>query len=318
MDSFNNSAFRSFLLTGFPGLETAHPQISVLVCVLYLIAIVGYSLILVVIWQSQSLHEPMNYFLSMSAASDLGICATTLPTLLKLFWLNAHQIAFDSCLVQMFFIHVFSLMESGILLTMAFDRYVAISNPLHYASILTSSTIIKIGFGLILRATAVILPIPFLIKRLKFCKANVLSHSYCLHLDIIKLSCSDHHINSIYGLILLIITFGLDSVLILLSYLRILITVLGIVSHEEQLKALNTCVSHICAVLLISIPMLGVCIIHCFGNHVPPVIHIIMGYVYLLVPTVLNTIVYCIKTREIRTCILRLCQTKLKKKEKIE
>ncbi|XP_068964956.1 olfactory receptor 51L1-like [Petaurus breviceps papuanus] len=310
MDSFNNSAFRPLLLTGFPGLESSHPQISVLFCILYLIAIVGNSLILVVIWQEQSLHEPMYYFLSMLAASDLGLCATTLPTLLKLFWLNARQIAFDVCLVQMFFIHVFSLMESGILLTMAFDRYVAISNPLHYTNILTNTTIVKIGFGLMLRATAVILPGPFLIKRLRFCKANVLSHSYCLHPDIIKLSCSDHRINSIYGLIIILITFGLDAVLILLSYLRILVTVLGIASHEEQLKAFNTCVSHICAVLMVYIPMLGVSIIHLFGKHIPPVIHIIMGYVYLLVPPVLNPIVYCIKTREIRARILRLCRTK--------
>ncbi|XP_007957313.1 olfactory receptor 51I2-like, partial [Orycteropus afer afer] len=147
-------------------------------------------------------------------------------------------------------------------------------------------------------------PGPFLIKRLKFCKDNVLSHSYCLHPDIIKLSCSDHRINSIYGLIIILTTFGLDSVFILLSYLKILITVLGIASREEQLKALNTCVSHICAVLLVYVPMLGVSIIHRFGKHVPAVVHIIMGYVYLLVPPVLNPVVYCIKTREIRTRIL--------------
>ncbi|XP_074071842.1 LOW QUALITY PROTEIN: olfactory receptor 51I2-like [Macrotis lagotis] len=316
MNLFDNSDFRPLLLTGFPGLEASHPQISVLFCVLYLIAIIGNSLILVVIWKAQSLHEPMYYFLSMLAASDLGLCATTLPTLLKLFWLNACQIAFDSFLVQMFFIHAFSLMESSILMTMAFDQYIAISNPLHYKSILTNATITKIGFGLILKATVVIPPGPFLNKTLKFYKANVLSHSYCLHPDIIKLSCSDHHINSIYGLIILLIIFGLVSVFILLYYLRILITVLGIASHEEQLKALNTCVSHICAVFLVYIPMLGVSIIHHCGKHVPSVIHIITGYVYLFVPPVLNPIVYWIKTHEICPHILRLCWAKYKKKRR--
>ncbi|XP_075404679.1 olfactory receptor 51L1-like [Tenrec ecaudatus] len=300
----NSSNFRPFLLTGFPGLEASHPKISILFCVLYLIALLGNSAILVVIWVEQTLHAPMYLFLSMLAASDLGLCATTLPTLLKLFWFNAPEIEFDACLTQMFFIHVFSLMESGILLTMAFDRYVAISNPLRYTTILTNATIVKIGIGLFVRAVAVILPGPILIKRLMFCKPNVLSHSYCLHPDIIKLSCSDHRINSIYGLIIIIITFGLDSVLILLSYLKILITVLGIASQEEQSKALNTCVSHVCAVLLVYVPMLGVSIIHRFGKHVPAVVHIIMGYVYLLVPPVLNPIVYCIKTREIRIRIL--------------
>ncbi|XP_049507182.1 olfactory receptor 51G2-like [Panthera uncia] len=301
---FNGSSYRPFLLSGFPGLEDSHPVISILFCVLYLIALMGNVTILVVIKVERSLHTPMYFFLSMLAASDLGICATTLPTLLKLFWFNVREIDFDACLIQMFFIHVFSLMESGILLTMAFDRYVAISNPLRYTTVLTDSTIAKIGVGLLLRAVAVIFPGPFLIKRLRFCKANVLSHSYCLHPDIIKLSCSDHRINSIYGLIIILITFGVDSVLILLSYLKILITVLGIASREEQFKALNTCVSHICAVLLVYVPMLGVSIIHRFGKHVPSMVHITMGYIYLLIPPVLTPVVYCVKTREIRTRIL--------------
>ncbi|XP_006885737.1 PREDICTED: olfactory receptor 51L1-like [Elephantulus edwardii] len=301
---FNGSNYRPFFLTGFPGLEASHPMISILFCILYLIAILGNSAIIVVVRVEQSLHAPMYLFLSMLAASDLGLCASTLPTMLKLFWFNIPDIEFDACLTQMFFIHVFSLMESGILLSMAFDRYVAISNPLRYTTILTNATIAKMGMGFLIRAVAVILPGPFLIKRLKFCEAYVLSHSYCLHPDIIKLSCSDHRINSIYGLIIILITFGLDSVLILLSYLKILMTVIGIASREEQFKALNTCVSHICAVLLVYVPMLGVSIIHRFGKHVPPVVHIIMGYVYLLVPPVLNPVVYCIKTREIRIRIL--------------
>ncbi|KAB1272896.1 Olfactory receptor 51I2 [Camelus dromedarius] len=133
----------------------------------------------------------------------------------------------------MYFIHIFSMMESGILLSMAFDRYVAISNPLRYTAILNGSTSLKISVGFVLRAITVLIPAPVLIKQLKFCEANELSHSYCLHPDIIKLSCSDHSINSILGLTVIIITFGVDSVLILLFYVKILITVLGIASQEE-------------------------------------------------------------------------------------
>ncbi|MBZ3878283.1 Olfactory receptor 51I2 [Sciurus carolinensis] len=299
----NVTTYRPFLLTGFPGLEDSHLVISTLFCALYLVALMGNSTILVIIRVEESLHAPMYLLLSTLAATDLGLCAATLPTLLKLFWFNVREIDFYACLIQMFFIHVFSLMESGILLTMAFDRYVAISNPLRYTTILTNATIVKIVVGLLLRAVAAVFPVPFFIKRLRFCKANVLSHSYCLHPDIIKLSCSDHHINSVYGLIMILLTFGVDSVFILLSYLKILVTVLSIASQVEQSKALNTCVSHICAVLLVYVPMLGVSIIHRFGKHVPPLVHIIMGYVYLLVPPVLNPVVYCIKTREIRTRI---------------
>ncbi|XP_010988950.3 olfactory receptor 52Z1P [Camelus dromedarius] len=217
MEFFNSNIYKPFLLTGFPGLEDSHPVISILFCALYPIALMGNTTILVFIQVEESLHAPMYLFLSMLAASDLGLCAATLSTLLKLFWFDILEIDF-ACLIQMFFIHVFSLMKSGILLTMAFERYVAISNPLRYTTILTNSTIAKT--------------------------------------DIIKLSCSDHRMNSSYGLIILLTTFGVDSVLILLSYLKILVTVLGIASREEQFKALNTCVSHICAVLLVYIPIM--------------------------------------------------------------
>ncbi|XP_036740761.2 olfactory receptor 51L1-like [Manis pentadactyla] len=305
MRVFNSSDFKPLLLSGFSGLEAYHTQISILFCVLYLIDIMGNSTIMIVIWMEQSLHAPMYFFLSMLAISDLGLCATTLPTILRLFWFNAREIDFDACLAQMYFIHIFSMMESGILLSMAFDRYVAISNPLRYTAILNSSTIMKMSVGFVLRAIIVLIPAPVLVKQLKFCEANVLSHSYCLHPDIIKLSCSDHLVSSFLGLTVIIITFGVDSVLILLSYVKILTTVLGIASPEERVKALNTCVSHICAVLLVYIPMLGVSIIHRFGKCVPHVVHIIMGYVYLLLPPVLNPIVYCIKAREIQKAMLK-------------
>ncbi|XP_058402236.1 olfactory receptor 51I2-like [Diceros bicornis minor] len=264
----------------------------------------GNSTILIVIWVELSLHEPMYFFLSMLAVSDLGLCAATLPTMLKLFLFNTCEIHFDACLAQMYFIHIFSMMESGILLSMAFDRYIAISNLLRYTAILNSSATMKISVEFAFWAIIILIPAPVLIKQLKFCEANVLSHSYCLHPDIIKLSCSDHHINSFLGLIVIIITFGVDFVLILLSYVKIFTTVLGIASQGERVKALNTCVSHICAVLLVYVPMLGVSIIHHFGKYVPHVVHVIMGYVYLLVPPVLNPVVYCIKTHEIRTHLL--------------
>uniref|UniRef100_A0A8C8YHW1 Olfactory receptor n=1 Tax=Prolemur simus TaxID=1328070 RepID=A0A8C8YHW1_PROSS len=303
---FNTSSFQPLLLSGFSGLENYHPQISIFFCVLYLISIMGNSTILVAIWVEQSLHEPMYLFLSLLAVSDLGLCATTLLTVLKIFWFNTREIHFDACLAQMYFIHIFSMMESGILLSMAFDRYVAISDPLRYTAILNSATVVKISIGFVLRAVIVLIPAPVFIKQLKFCEANVLSHSYCLHPDIIKLSCSDHCINSFLGLIVIIITFGLDSVVILLSYVKILMTVLGIASQKERLKALNTCASHICAVLILYVPMIGLSLVHRYAKHSSPICHITMANIYLLVPPVLNPIIYSIKTKQIRQGFLKI------------
>uniref|UniRef100_A0A670HVG3 Olfactory receptor family 51 subfamily G member 2 n=1 Tax=Podarcis muralis TaxID=64176 RepID=A0A670HVG3_PODMU len=272
-------------LTGFPGMESSHILISIPFCSMYIISILGNAIILFIIKTDQSLHEPMYIFLSMLAMTDLGLSLSTMPTILGIFWFNARRVSLDACFTQLFFIHSLSFIESSILLAMAFDRLVAIQNPLRYASILTVPRISKMGLAFV---------------RHQYCRANVLFHSFCLHQEVMKLACSDITVNSIYGMFVIVSTVGVDSLLILLSYIMILKTVLSIASREERLKALNTCVSHICAVLLFYMPMIGLSVIHRFGKDSPLLIRIFMGYVYLLVPPLMNPVVYSVKTKQIR------------------
>ncbi|CAM2096041.1 unnamed protein product [Caretta caretta] len=205
----------------------------------------------------------------------------------------------------MFFIHSLSKIESFVLLLMAFDRFIAICNPLRYASILTPPRIAKMGLVAVVRSVALILPLPILLKRFRYCRDNVLSHSYCLHQDIMKAACSDISVNSIYGLFVKVMTDGLDSFLIFLSYVTILKTVLSIASHRECLRALNTCVSHLCAVVLFYISDIGLSLIHRFGNSSTHLLQIILGYIYLLVPPLMNPIVYSVKSKHLRERIIR-------------
>ncbi|KAK7807222.1 hypothetical protein U0070_018213 [Myodes glareolus] len=253
-EEHNSSGLPPFILTGLPGLETSQHWLFLLLGALYTISIVGNALILFIIKEEQSLHQPMYYFLSLLSGNDLGVSFSTLPTVLAVFCFHLREISFNSCMSQMFFIHLFSFMESGILLAMSFDRYVAICNPLRYSTVLTDARVVWMGMCVFLRSFCMIFPLPFLLKRLPFCKANVLSHAYCLHPDLIRLPCGDTSINNIFGLSIVISTFGLDSALILLSYVLILRSVLAIASHEERLKTLNTCVSHLCAVLIFYVP----------------------------------------------------------------
>lgn len=264
MFPFNStkSTFSTFLVTGIPGLEAVHIWISIPFCAMFFITLVGNGIIMTVIWKEQTLHVPMYLFLAMLAASDLGLSLFTFPSLLRIFWLDAREFTLSACFTQMFFIHTFQDFESAIILAMAFDRYVAISRPLHYASILTNSVIARIGLAIIVRAMIAQIPLPILLRSLCFCRSNVLSHSYCLHLDILKLSCSNTRINSIFGLFMVLPNMGLDFLHILLSYLLILKTVLSIASHGGCLKALNTCISHLCAVVLFFTPMICLSILY--------------------------------------------------------
>nr|XP_020007451.1 olfactory receptor 51I2-like [Castor canadensis] len=304
----NNSGLPSFTLIGLPGLETSQHWMFLLLGALYVVAIAGNALILLIIKEEQSLHQPMYYFLSLLSVNDLGVSFSTLPTVMVTFCFHLRDISFNPCMAQMFFIHLFSFLESEVLLVMSFDCYVAICNPLRYATVLTDTRVVQMGMTVFIRSFCMVLPLPFLLKRLSFCKTNVLSHSYCLHPDLIRLPCGDITINNIFGLFIVISTFGLDSALILLSYVLILHSVLAIASREERLKTLNTCVSHLCAVLIFYVPMVGVSMAALYGRHAPQYIHTLLSLIYLFVPPMLNPIIYSIKTKEIHQ---RLCKTPL-------
>lgn len=301
----------AFLLVGLPGLEAFHCWISIPFSSMYTVALTGNCLIILAVKRTPNLHQPMYYFLSMLALSDVGLTLSTLPTTLSVLWFHYAFIGFNACLVQMFFLHVFSVVESSVLLAMSFDRFVAISNPLRYAAVLTNNVIIRIGMAIVTRATLSLFPVPFLLKRLNYCPGKiVLSHSFCFHADVMKRACADITVNILYGLYVVLSTVGLDSLLIVLSYTLILHTVMGLASPKERVRALNTCVSHILAVLVFYIPVIGVSMIHRFGRHLPQLVHALVAYVYLVVPPVLNPVIYSIKSKPIREAILRVLRGK--------
>ncbi|XP_067390937.1 olfactory receptor 51G2-like [Emydura macquarii macquarii] len=308
MSAVNDTKFQPsvFLLTGIPGHENIHIWISIPFCLMYVISILGNSLILFIIKTDPNLHEPMYIFLSMLAVTDLGLSISTMPTTLGIFWFNSREISHDACFAQLFFIHSFSYTESSVLLSMAIDRFVAICNPLRYASILTLPRIAKMGLGSLLRGVSSIFPLPILLKHHRYCQVNVLYHSYCLHQEVMTMACSDIRVNIIYGFFITISSLMLDFLLILLSYVMILKTVLSIRSHAKRLKALNTCVSHVSVVLLFYMPVIGLSVIYRFMKNSSPVVQIVMGNVYLLIPPLMNPIVYSVKTKPIRARIVSM------------
>uniref|UniRef100_G1TNH5 Olfactory receptor n=1 Tax=Oryctolagus cuniculus TaxID=9986 RepID=G1TNH5_RABIT len=300
----------TFILAGIPGMEAEHFWISIPFCLMYIIIFLGNGTILHVIRTDTALHQPMYLFLAMLALAEVGVSASTLPTVLGIFLFGTTEISFEACLFQMFSIHSFSIMESAVLLAMSVDRFVAIYSPLHYTKILTLPRIFSTGAVIGLKSIILMAPLPILLQQLPFCGHNVLSHSYCLHPNLIHLPCGDISINNIYGLFIVTSTFGLDSLLIVVSYGFILHTVLGIATGEGRKKALNTCGSHVCAVLAYYVPMIGLSMVHRFGHDVSPLLQIMMANAYLFFPPVVNPIVYSIKTKEIRRGIVRMLSEK--------
>ncbi|KYO18303.1 olfactory receptor 52L1-like [Alligator mississippiensis] len=294
------------MLTGLPGLERAHFWVAFPVGLVYMVALLGNCMVLAVVRAEQSLHTPMYYFLCMLAAVDLVLATSTVPKMLAIFWAGAREISFHACLAQMFFIHTFTATESGVVLAMAFDRYVAICAPLHYTAVLTSQRVVVIGMAALARGVLIILPVPFLTLRLRYCGPNIISHAYCEHMGIAKLACTDIRVNRLYGLVIALLVMGLDLLLIGLSYALILRAVLSLPSHKARFKAFSTCGSHLCVILAFFTPALFSFITHRFGHGVPLYVHILLAVLYVLLPPMLNPLIYGVKTRQIRDRVLRL------------
>ncbi|CAM4318477.1 unnamed protein product [Caretta caretta] len=296
----------TFILLGIPGLEAAHVWISIPFCAMYTTAVLGNFTILFIVKTEQSLHGPMYYFLCMLAVTDLVMSASTLPKMLSIFWFNSREINFSACLTQMYFIHCFSEMESGILVAMAYDRYVAICHPLRYSTTLTNSVVAKIGLAVVLRNGILALPYPFLARRWPYCRTNIIPHSYCVHIAVVKLACADIHISSYYGLFDLFSVIGMDVFFIAVSYTQILRAIFRLPTKDARLKTFGTCISHLCAILALYIPDFFSSLTHRFVHNVPLHSLILITSVYLLVPPMLHPIIYGLRTKQIRGRLLQL------------
>ncbi|XP_030401166.1 olfactory receptor 52R1-like [Gopherus evgoodei] len=299
----------TFILLGIPGLEAAHVWISIPFCTMYTIAVLGNFTILFIVKRETSLHGPMYYFLCMLAVTDLVLSTSILPKTLSIFWFNSREISFSACLTQMYFIHAFSTMESGILVAMAFDRYVAICHPLRYSMILKNSVVAKMGLAVVLRGAMFTLPYPFLVRRWPYC-TTIIPQSYCEHIAVVKLACAGIFISNYYGLFVVFSMIVLDGSSIAVSYTLILRAIFSLPTKDARLKSFATCSSHLCVILAFYIPGLFSFLTHRFGHNVPLHFHVLIANVYLLVPPMLNPIIYGMRTKQIRVRLLQLFTNK--------
>nr|XP_026256722.1 olfactory receptor 52A5-like [Urocitellus parryii] len=305
----NGTCFKPsvFTLIGIPGLESVQHWVGIPFFISFILATFGNALLVTIIRIEHSLHEPMYIFLAVLAATDLGLTFCITPKMLAIFWLQSREIHFDSCLIQMYFTHTFQCMESGILLAMAFDRYVAICEPLRHSAILTKKVLITIIMAVTLRASIIIILCPLLIKlRLKHFRTTVISHSYCEHMAVVKLAAENVRVNKAYGLFVAFSVLGFDVIFIFLSYAFIFQAVFKLPQKEARFKAFNTCTAHIFVFLQFYILTFFTSFIHRFGFNVAPYVHILLSNLYLLVPPLLNPIVYGVKNKQIREEVIKI------------
>nr|XP_014432518.1 olfactory receptor 52D1-like [Pelodiscus sinensis] len=297
--NLSSSDMSTFILTGIPGLEHAHIWISIPFATCYIFCLLGNVSILFVVGKEQTLHQPMYLLLCMLALTDITISTCVVPKALSIFWFNLKVITVSGCLTQITFLSAAFSMQSAILVTMGFDRYVAICNPLRYATILTHTRIATLGLVSLIRGILCVLPIPLMLSQLPFCGNRIIPHTICQAIPVARMLCGDLTFYRLYGLVMALTLVGLDLTLIALSYYLIIRAVLRISSQEANLKALKTCTAHIGVMLMFYTPYLFSIMTIRFGEGITPHVQIFLANIYVLVPTMLNPIIYGVKTQEL-------------------
>uniref|UniRef100_A0A8C2W696 Olfactory receptor family 51 subfamily M member 1 n=1 Tax=Chinchilla lanigera TaxID=34839 RepID=A0A8C2W696_CHILA len=256
--------------TGFPGLEAIQHWILIPFFFMYLVASSGNCFILIIINTNpqargfSSVAQPTYKLLSLGVLTVLGLSVSIVPTTMGIILFNSRSIYFEVCQIQMFCIHSLSFMESAVLLVMPFDCFVAICHPLRYSVIIISQPVIMVGLCVILRGPVAFFPPVLLLKAFLYCDPLVLLHSFCLQQEVIHLACIDTTFSNLYALTLGVFTAMMDMLLTALPYTSILHTVAELGSRKEQLSAFQTCTSHLCAVLIFFVSMLGLSLVHHF------------------------------------------------------
>ncbi|XP_064158976.1 olfactory receptor 52N5-like [Anguilla rostrata] len=264
----------------------------------YLLIIFCNLLMMATIIMNTSLHQPMYFLLFNLPINDLIGSSALFLQLIKEILLDSRYIEASNCIAQAFFVHVYWVTGALILSAMAYDRYIAICNPLKYSTIMTNSHIAKIIASVWLVALLLIGVLFGLLLRLPRCR-SLISQTYCDNPSLLALVCADTTINNIYGLF---ITAGIQVFflgMILYTYLQILLACFKNKRSDTKSKALQTCTTHLTVFIILE--CLGLFTIISYRiKQLSPHLRRMIGVSTLIFPPTLNPIIYGLKTKEIR------------------
>lgn len=311
MDSLgpgNHTVVTDFIFLGLTDDPVLRVILFVIILCIYLVTVSGNLSTIVLIRISSQLHHPMYFFLSHLAVADTYLSTSVTPNMLVNFLAERNPISYHGCGTQLGSTAVFGIVECFLLATMAYDRFVAICNPLLYSTKMSTRVCVQFLIvayvGGFLNASSFTICFYFLF----FCGPNEINHFFCDFAPLVELSCSDSSIPAVIpsfvaGSIIVVTVF-----VILVSYIYILITILKMNSNEGRHKAFSTCSSHLTVVTLFygTITFIYVMPKSTFSTDQNKVVSVF----YTVVIPMLNPIIYSLRNNEIKGALKRVLQKK--------
>ena len=292
-------------LEGLKVTKTSKYPVFFCLLIIYVFIFVANVGIVLLIWTDRSLHQPMYLLFCNLSINDIMGNSLLVPRVLSdiLVPPSERLIHYYECLMQAFTTHMFGTTSHTILMIMAFDRYVAICNPLRYASIMTNKMVVKLtvsAWGVAFVLVGILLGLTI---RLNRCRTLIMN-PYCDNASLFKLSCESVFINNIYGLTFTVVLLSASIGSIVLTYAKI--TVVCVTSRNQSLnsKALKTCSTHLCLYLIMLCSGISAIALHRFPQYSD--FRKLSGILFHVIPCSLNPVIYGVQSKEIRRFLSKL------------
>ncbi|MBZ3881289.1 Olfactory receptor 50 [Sciurus carolinensis] len=294
----NQSSVSEFLLLGLPIQPEQQGMYYALFLAMYLTTVLGNLLIILLIRLDSRLHTPMYFFLSHLALTDICFSSVTAPKMLMDMLTQTQFIPYAGCISQVYFFLFFADLDSFLLTSMAYDRYVAICHPLHYTTIMSQNLCFLLVIGSWVLSFAGALVHTLLLAQLSFCGDNTLHHFFCDLSALLKLSSSDTTINELVIFIVGSMVITVPFICVLVSYGHIGATILRRPSIKGICKALSTCGSHLCVVSLYYGAIIALYFVPSSDSSTDK--DVIVSVLYTVVTPMLNPFIYSLRNRDMK------------------
>ncbi|XP_059371083.1 olfactory receptor 1M1-like [Carassius carassius] len=275
----------------------------------YFITIIGNSIVLLIIALERNLHSPKYIGVFNLALADIGETNALIPNMMKTFLFDSQYISYNACLANMFFVFLFSTMQSFTLVVLAYDRFIAICLPLRYHALVNNTNMTLVLSAKWAFNSSVVALMVSLITRLSFCESTVIQSYFCDHGPVYRLACNDNSVNRFMGTFITTLYLVIPLTIIILSYLGIFLALNKITTWESRLKALKTCVSHLLLVGIYFLPI-SCAYIAAFMLSLAPNARVISTSLAYAVPPMLNPIIYVLNTAEIKDIMRKMLKNR--------